>query len=129
MEKLLLYNYSLSVYFSRGQKDLFRKGTWFLFANELFFISVSLTMIIITRFNYKMPGWITLFLLFFIWYFIFYGTKKWLFSQIDTKGIEKIHQELGQTTFITFKGFFLFVGSFLFFCLIAIATFQGYLNR
>ena len=75
MNKILLYNYSLSFYFSRGKKELVQKGTWFLFANELFFVSVSFAMFLITRFDIKIPGAIILICYLFIWYSAFYGCK------------------------------------------------------
>jgi hypothetical protein len=129
MNKILLYNYSLSVYFSRGKKELIKNGTWFLFANELFFVSVSFAMFLITRFDIKIPGAIILIGYLLIWYLTFYGVKNWVQSQLEINNIESEYKALKQKSSRTFLGFLFFVGSFFLFLVVAISTFQGYLNR
>ena len=129
MNKILLYNYSLSVYFSRGKKELVKKGTWFLFANELFFVSVSFAMFLITRFDIKIPGTIILIAYLLIWYGAFYGIRNWVQSQLETKKIEIKYKGLEQKASKTLLGFLFFIGSFLLFLIVAISTFQGYLNN
>jgi hypothetical protein len=128
MNKILLYNYSLSVYFSRGKNELVKKGTWFLFANELFFVSVSFAMFLITRFEIKIPGAIIFISYLLIWYGAFYGIRNWVQTQLETKKIEIQYKVLERKTSKTFLGFLFFLGSFLLFLIVAISTFQGYLN-
>ncbi|MCG9881228.1 MAG: hypothetical protein MH472_11580 [Bacteroidia bacterium] len=128
MNKILLYNYSLSVYFSRGKKELVKKGTWFLFANELFFVSVSFAMFLITRFDIKIPGAIILISYLLIWYGAFYGIRNWVQTQLETKKIEGQYKALERKTSKIFLGFLFFIGSFLLFLIVAISTFQGYLK-
>jgi hypothetical protein len=129
INKILLYNYSLSVYFSSGKKELIKKGTWFLLANELFFLSVSFAIYLITRFDVKMPGGIILVFYLLIWYATFYGTRNWVYSQLETKKIEVEYKLLKQKGFKIFLGLLSFIGSFLLFLIVSILTFQGYLNR
>ena len=128
MNKIFLYNYSLSVYFSRGKKELFQSGTWFLFATQLFCISVSLAMFFITRFDTKISGVIILILHLIIGYLSYYGTKKWLFSQLKKRGIEKQYKYIRKLTLYRIIGLLLYFGSFFLFLIVAILTFQGYLN-
>jgi hypothetical protein len=128
MNKILLYNYSLSVYFSRGKKELIKNGTWFLLANELFFVSVAFLMFLITRLDIKVPGAVILIFSLFIWYGTFYGVKNLVQSQLEAKQIEDKYKALKQKGAKTFLGFLFFVGSFLLFLIVVISTFQGYLN-
>lgn len=128
MNKILLYNYSLSVCFSRGKKELVQKGTWFLFANELFFVAVSFAMFLITRFDIKIPGAIILIFYLLIWYGAFYGIRNWVQTQLETKEIEVQYKALERKTSKIVLGFLFFIGSFFIFLIVAIFTFQGYLN-
>lgn len=130
MSKILFYNYCLSVFFSNGKRDLFKKGTWFLFAHELFFISISFGAFLITRFDYRIPNGILLFLLLFIWYITFYGTRNWVLSQLEIECIDRQYNAMKPKTGTnTLIGFLLFAGSFFLQITIVILTFQGYLMR
>jgi uncharacterized membrane protein len=128
MNKILLYNYSLSVYFSRGKKNLIKRGTWFLLANELFFLSVSFVFFLITQFNIKMSREIIFIFYLLIWYFTFYGIKNWVYSQLETKKIDVEYKAIKQKALETFFGLLFFIGSFLTYLIIVILFFQGYLN-
>jgi len=62
-----------------------------------------------------------------IWAFSFYGTKKWLISQIEKRRIESKYKTLQLKTAInTLIGSILFLGSFLFFLFTILKTFEGY---
>ena len=128
MNKILLYNYSLSVYFSRGKKELFNKGTWYLLASELFCISISFAMFLLTRFDVKMPGAIILIFYLLIWYGTFYGTKNWVHSQLEKKQIGFKYKNISRIFLYRTAGLLLYLGSFIFFLIVGISTFQGYLN-
>ena len=128
INKIVLLNYSLSAFLSRGKKDLIKNGTWFLFANELFFIAMSLVIFIITRFDYRLSKGLLLFLLIAIWGISFYGTKDWLISQIEKRKIDSKYKTL-QTKAVSFTliGSIIFVSSFLIFLFTIFKTFEGYL--
>lgn len=128
INKIVLLNYCLSVFLSRGKRDLIKKGTWFLFANELFFIIISLIVLVITRFNFRISKGILFLLLIIIWSISFYGTKKWLISQIEKGKINNKYKALQpKTATSTLIGSLIFVGSFSLFLLVIIKTFEGYL--
>lgn len=121
-----MYNYSLSAYFARGQKERFEKGTWFLFANELFFILISLVMFIVTMLDFKLPNIILVILLLAVWSLSFYGIKNWLVNQVRVNNIAK---EYSRNTANVFIGLLIFVGSFFMFLVVGTITFEGYLLR
>jgi len=128
MDKIVLLNYCLSAFLSRGKKDLIKNGTWFLFANELFFIVISLVVLVITRFDFRISNGVLLLLLITIWGISFYGTKDWLLSQIEKRKIDTQYKILqSKTASNTLMGSIIFVGSFLLFLFIIIKTFEGYL--
>jgi len=128
MNKIVLLNYCLSAFLSRGKKDLIKKGTWFLFANELFFTVISLVVLVITRFDFRISNGILLFLLIAIWGISFYGTKDWLISQIEKRKIDTKYKTLQfKTASNTLMGSIIFVGSFLLFLFVIIKAFEGYL--
>lgn len=128
MNKIVLLNYCLSVFLSRGKKDLIKNGTWFLFANELFFIAISLVVLILARFDFQLSKGILLFLLITIWGVSFYGTKSWLISRIEKGKIDTKYKYLqSKTALITLMGSIFFLGSFLLFLFTIIKTFEGYL--
>lgn len=126
VKKVLIYNYSLSVFLSRGKKDIFRKGTWFLFANELFFVSISLAMFIVTRFDFILSDLILFTIFLTIWAASFYGTRNWLINQLQNKKIEKEYDDTENQTHNVLMGLVLFVGSFIAFIVFGILTFEGY---
>lgn len=129
MNRIILLNYCLSFFLSRGKKDLIKNGTWFLFANELFFILLSLVVLILTRFEFRLSKGILLFLLIAIWGISFYGTKSWLIGQIEKKGIVTKYKTLQpKAALITLMGAMFFLSSFLLFLFTIIKTFEGYLN-
>ncbi|MDP2723267.1 MAG: hypothetical protein Q8O72_10960 [Bacteroidales bacterium] len=129
MKRIILLNYSLSIFLSRGRTDLVKNGTWFLFANELFFILLSLIVIILTRFEFRLSQGILLFLLIAIWGISFYGTRSWLIGQIAKKGIVTKYKTLQpKAALITVMGAMFFLSSFLLFLFTIIKTFEGYLN-
>lgn len=128
MNKIVLFNYCLSVFLSRGKKDVIKNGTWYLFASEIFNIVISLVVFVITRFDYRLSKGVLLLLLITIWAFSFYGTKNWLISQIEKRKIESKYKTLQLKTSInTLIGSILFLGSFLLFLFTIIKTFEGYL--
>lgn len=128
MYKIVLLNYCLSAFLSRGKKDLIKNGTWFLFANELFFIVISLVVLVITRFDFRISNGVLLLLLITIWGISFYGTKDWLLSQIEKRKIDTKYKILqSKTASNTLMGSIIFVSSFLLFLFIIIKTFEGYL--
>jgi len=126
MKKILVYNYCLSVFFARGKKELFKKGTWFLFANELFFLLVSLAMFVVTRLDFILSDTILLMFLLGIWAISFYVTKSWLMNQLDTNGIVKEYDSINHKGLNASIGLILFVGSFIGFIIVGILTFEGY---
>lgn len=129
MNRIIFLNYCLSFFLSRGKKDLIKNGTWFLFANELFFILLSLVALTLTRFEFKLSKEILLFLLIAIWGISFYGTKSWLISQIDKSGIVSKHKTMQpKAALITLMGAMFYFSSFLLFLFTIIKTFEGYLN-
>ena len=129
MNRIILLNYCLSFFLSRGRKDLIKNGTWFLFANELFFILLSLIVLILTRFEFRLSKGILLFLLIAIWSISFYGTKSWLIGQIEKRGIVTKYKTLQpKAVLITLIGAVFFLSSFLLFLFTIIKTFEGYLN-
>lgn len=128
MNKIVLFNYCLSVLLSRGQKNVIKNGTWYLLASELFNIVISLVVFVITRFDYRLSEWILLFLLITIWAISFYGTRNWLLSQIEKRKIEKKYKTLQPKTALnTLMGSIMFLGSFLLFLFTIFKTFEGYL--
>lgn len=129
MNRIILSNYCLSFFLSRGKKDLIKNGTWFLFANELFFILLSIVVLILTRFEFRLSKGILLFLLIAVWGISFYGTKSWLIGQIEKRGIVTKHKTLQpKAALITLMGAMFFLSSFLLFLFAIIKTFEGYLN-
>jgi hypothetical protein len=124
MRKILLYNYALAIYLARGNKELFIKGTWYLLANELFFILLSVVILVITRFNVRLPNSFLALLLFTIWYLSFYGYKTWLINLVRTQIIAKTYRV---NVIHRFIGLLLFVGTFILFLVTIIITFRGYL--
>lgn len=128
MNKIIFLNYCLSVYLSRGRKDLIKKGTWFLFSNELFFIFVSLVVLILTRFEFRLSGGILLILLIMIWGISFYGTNSWIIGQIERSEIDRKYKILQpNAALITLIGAIFFLFCFFLFLFTIICTFEGYL--
>lgn len=129
MNKLLLYNYSLAVYFSREKKELVNKGTWFLFSSEFFCFTVSFFMTVLSMLPFKIPGIGLLIILGLIWYFTFYATKNWLILEIEEMKIE--HQLKNVESIILYRliGLSLYFGAFFLFSLVGVLAFDGYLIR
>ncbi len=127
MKKILLYNYCLSIYFSRGKKDLLKKGTWFLFSSELFCFSISIVIFLLSLISFKLSGWLILILLVVIWVITFYGSQNWLLSQLEKRKIEQAYTTIENVMLYRLIGLLLYFGSFFFFLIIGILTFQGYL--
>lgn len=129
MNRIILLNYYLSVFLSRGKKDLIVTGTWYLFASELFNIAMTLVVSIVTRFDYRLSNGILIFLLITIWGISFYGTKNWLIGQIEKKVIVTKRKTLQpKAALIALIGALFFLSSFLLFLFTIIKTFEGYLN-
>lgn len=125
MDKILLYNYSLSLYFSRGNKELVKKGAWFLISSEFFCLSVSVVMVLISIMPFRVSGISLILMLGAIWYFMFYYTKAWTLSKIGK--LESQIKKVGNYKLYRIIGMLLYFGSFFLFLLIGILTFEGYL--
>lgn len=116
------------MFLARGKKVKINDATWFLFANELFYIAITLGVLILTRFEYRLSQGILLFLLIAIGSFSFYGTKSWLIGQIEKRRIGKKYKSLQpKTALFTFMGAMLLLGSYILCVFTIIKTFQGYL--
>ena len=130
MNKILLYNYSLSVWFAgKKKKHLFNEATWFFFSSELFCITVSAVMFIISLIEFKISGLMLLLLFLLIWLITFYGIKGWVLEQLKIKKTEYNYKLVSKLWLYRVIGILLYFGSAYFFLLIGILTFQGYLNR
>jgi hypothetical protein len=123
MKKIILYNYRLSVYFSRGRKNLVKNGTWFLFSSELFYLFVSLTMIILSVIPIKVSAWGLLFILILISYVTFFYLKPGILMKINEIERTKNNSINGSCLI----GLLLYFGSVFLFLIIGILTFEGYL--
>jgi len=127
LNKILLLNYSLSVWLSRGKKDLFKNGTWYILASEIFFLNTALGLFVLSKIDYKVSNNILVFLYIIIWTFSFYGTKKWILNMLNN--IEKVYSTIKHKKTIAVIGLLIYILSFGGFFIIAVLAFQGYLIK
>lgn len=127
LNKMIVLNYCLSHFLSRGKKGIPKNGTWFLFANELFFILLSIMVLILTRFEFRFSKGMLLFLLLAIWSISFYGTKSWFIGQLEKREIEIKFRTIQHKKLFTLMGAVIYLSSFLLFLVSIIFSFEGYL--
>jgi len=129
MNKILLYNFSLSVWFAGKKRNLFEKGTWFLFSYELFFITPSIVMFLLSLIEIRLSEWMLLLLLIFFWIIIFYGIRGWFMAQLKIRRIEEKYRTIEKLWLYRLIGLLLYFGSPCFFIFSSILFFDEYLKR
>lgn len=130
LKKILFSHYSLAVFFSKGKKEVVDNGTCYLFSNNLLFFIVAILMLLLSKIAYKLSPVVLITALFFLLYVCFYAIKKYLLNLIYEGEFLKIHKAISkkEKRNSIALGLLMFIGSYIFFTIVSICVFQGYLN-
>ena len=130
LDRILLYDYCLSVYFAGTRKhDKYRDGTWFIFAMKYFYLLIALTMFILSKISYTLPNWCLGLLLIFLAYISYFRTGKWVERRLNKMMVERIYKKLTKKRTRAWLSLLFLIFMFFFFFVVGVLTFEGYSFR
>ena len=122
IQKILMFNYSLSVYFSRGKKQLINNGAAYLYVQTLFLFLTSLLVFVLFLLRIKILPLNFVLIASIILYYCFYYLKKRIVRKIEEEKYHIKYSASDNKRFYAFLGLSLLIGSYSLFFITACSS-------